>query len=215
MVPRGPIGTGGSFVGGRPFVHGAPFAGGGVVRGGHFGHGGAFVHGGHFVNGGHFVHGGRFGGFAVAPAHFLHPYYAFRPHLNVGFGIWSGFPFAYPYPFYYPYYSYNYVYPPLVDAPYGYTQYPTTTTTTTSSSNEVSQANTGGLSFDVTPPTAELWVDGKFVGTVGQFTPTTQPLGLAAGRHQIELRAAGYQSLQFDVDIIAGEVIPYRGALER
>jgi hypothetical protein len=73
----------------------------------------------------------------------------------------------------------------------------------------------GGMSFEVTPSTAQLFVDGAMVGTVGQFTPTTQPLGVAAGRHHIEVRASGYRTMSFDVDIVAGQVIPYQGALER
>lgn len=77
------------------------------------------------------------------------------------------------------------------------------------------QANEGGLSFDITPNTAQLFVDGTMVGTVGQFTPTTQPLGLVAGRHRVEVRAPGYRAMSFDVDIIAGQVIPYQGTMER
>jgi hypothetical protein len=53
------------------------------------------------------------------------------------------------------------------------------------------------------------------VGTVGEFTPTTQPLGLEVGHHHIEIRASGYRTMSFDVDIIAGQVIPYQGSLER
>ena len=71
------------------------------------------------------------------------------------------------------------------------------------------------MSFEITPSTAQLFVDGAPVGTVGQFTPTTQPLGLAAGRHRIDVRASGYQTMTFDVDIVAGQVIPYQGTLER
>jgi hypothetical protein len=74
---------------------------------------------------------------------------------------------------------------------------------------------TGGLSFEITPSTAELFVDGAPVGTVGEFTPTTQPLGLPAGRHEIEVRARGYRTMTLDVNIIAGQVIPYQGTLER
>ena len=36
-----------------------------------------------------------------------------------------------------------------------------------------------------------------------------------AGRHHIEVRASGYQTMSFDVDIIAGQVIPYQGTMER
>src|SRR5437588_12322288 len=56
---------------------------------------------------------------------------------------------------------------------------------------------------------------GNLVGTVGRFTSTTQPLGLVAGRHQLEIRAPGYRTMSFDVDIIAGQVIPYEGTFER
>jgi hypothetical protein len=71
------------------------------------------------------------------------------------------------------------------------------------------------VSFEITPSTAEVFADGSYVGTVGQFTPTSQPLGLSAGRHRIEIRAPGYRTMDFDVDIVAGQVIPYRGAMER
>jgi hypothetical protein len=72
----------------------------------------------------------------------------------------------------------------------------------------------GGLSFSITPDTAEVWVDGEYFGTVGQFTPESQPLGLPAGRHHVELREQGYQVSSFELDIVAGQVIPYQGQLE-
>jgi hypothetical protein len=77
------------------------------------------------------------------------------------------------------------------------------------------QANTGGVSFEITPGTAEVFIDGSYIGTAGEFTPTTQPLGLTPGRHQIEIRAAGYRTMQFDADVVAGQVIPFQGAMER
>jgi hypothetical protein len=202
MGPRGMIGT----VRGSPFVPRSPFVRGGVVRGGPFVSGG-FGHGGPFFRGGAFVPGR----FAAAPVRFFHPYYAFRPHLHVGFGLWAGYPFAYSSPFYSPYYSYN-VYTSPVESPYD-----AIAPSTASGSVEAqpAQTNMGGLSFDVTPSTAELFVDKMLVGTVGQFTSMTEPLGLEAGSHHIELSAPGYQMLSFDVDIVAGEVIPYQGTLER
>jgi hypothetical protein len=60
-----------------------------------------------------------------------------------------------------------------------------------------------------------VFIDGSYVGTVGEFTPTTQPIGLAPGRHRIEIRAPGYQTMELDADIVAGQVIPYQGVLER
>lgn len=186
MRPGPMIGARG-FSGARvhPFIHGgqSPFVRGGFVHGGNWGQRGAFVHGQRFVG----------------PVHFFHPYYTFRPHTIVGFGLWAGDPFAYPYAFYYPYYAYSYH--PYSYYPYAYTQ--------------PSQASMGGVSFDITPGDAELYVDDTRVGTVGEFTSTTQPLGLPAGHHHIDIRAAGYQTMSFDVDIVAGQVIPYQGSLER
>ena len=201
---------------------------------------------------GYYVRGGYGYGYrgysVVAPVHFYHPYYAFRPYYSVGFGLWAGYPFAYANPFYYPYYpAYPYGYYPyggvtggVTVGPNGYPPYgaaypsagypPASNAPSASNypaeqpqqqgepgsiSVQSGQANSGGLSFEITPNTAQLFVDGALVGTVGQFTPTSQPLGLVAGRHKIEVRASGYQTMTFDVDIIAGQVIPYQGSMER
>jgi hypothetical protein len=52
------------------------------------------------------------------------------------------------------------------------------------------------------------------VGTVGQFSPTTQPLTLTLGPHHIEIQAEGYRTIQFDVNIVPGKVLPYQGAMQ-
>jgi hypothetical protein len=145
-------------------------------------------------------------------------------------------PFYYPYGYVNPYppYAYGYPAPPYPANPPS-TAYPPSSNYPSSSSggatypadgqgaqnsigvepNQANQANTGGLSFEITPASAELFVDGNLVGTVGQFTPTSQPLGLPAGRHKVEVKASGYRTMSFDVDIMAGEVIPYQGTMER
>ena len=193
MNPGPTVGTH-RFGGGRS----APFVRSGVVRGGNFVRHGPFVHNHGFVG----------------PVHFFRPYYAFRPNVSIGFGLWAGYPFAYPYAFYNPYY-YSYSYYPY----YSNNLYPYGSVSPgvyASSSGVVpDHTNMGGLSFEITPNYAELFVDNVRVGTVGEFSSTTQPLGLAAGRHHVEIRAAGYQTISFDVDIIAGQVLPYQGSLER
>ena len=173
----------------------------------------------------------------VAPARFFRPYYAFRPRLSLGFGLWAGYPIAYPYAYYDPYYDpYGYAYPsayPAYGYPYPATSYPAYPPASTYPSpayppsasgsigvqpgqaNPSNPSNTGGVSFEITPSDAQLFVDGNAIGTVGQFTPTTQPVGLTVGRHRIEVRDPGYQTLTFDVNIVAGQVIPYQGAMER
>jgi hypothetical protein len=148
--------------------------------------------------------------FSIAPRRFYRPYYVFRPRFSVGFGIWAGFPVTYYDPFYYPYDYYPYA----SGAP-GVYPVPPQGSVNVQPYAQPNQANMGGLSFDITPNTAEIYVDGEYFGEVGQFTPSAQPLGLPAGRHHVELREPGYDVMSFDVDIIAGQVIPYQGQLQQ
>jgi hypothetical protein len=75
-------------------------------------------------------------------------------------------------------------------------------------------AATGGLSFDISPASAEVFVDGRDMGPVSTFAPTSEPLTLAPGRHHVELRATGRETMTFDADVIAGQVIPYQGTMQ-
>jgi hypothetical protein len=77
------------------------------------------------------------------------------------------------------------------------------------------QSAPGGVSFEITPDSAAVFVDGTYVGTAGTFGPTMQPLGLITGRHHIEIRASGYRTMTFDADVRAGQVIPYQGTLQK
>lgn len=120
--------------------------------------------------------------------------YAFRPYSRLGFGFYVGYsvPYTWGYPAYAPEWSYGY--PGAVDVVPGPSTY-------------------GGVSFEVTPNDATVYVDGNYVGTTTQFDGSTQPLSLIAGSHRIELRAQGCEPLVFNVDIRPGQVIPYQGDL--
>jgi len=186
------------------------------------------------------VYGHGYPGAGYAHYHFARPYYAFRPYVSLGFGLWAGFPVAYPYAYgyYYPpaYYgysapaygapyppaSYPYTasgYPAAPSAAYPTTAYPPPAYPAESGSIGVQQGhaqdNTGGVSFDISPSTAQVFVDGSYVGTAGEFGPSTQPLGLPAGRHRIEVREQDYQTITFNADIVAGQVVPYQGSMQR
>ena len=123
--------------------------------------------------------------------------YQFRPRFSIGFGIFAGYPVPYSY--------YAYPYPVPV---YGY-----------STPREVivgADSNAyGGITFEMTPYEADIYVDGTYAGHVSDFDGTRQPLTLTAGTHQIEVVAQGYQTLSFDVNVQPGQVIPYRGDLQR
>jgi hypothetical protein len=214
-APRAGSSVRGPYVGGNYF-----YRGGAAYRGGSYRSGG--VYGSRYYGGGRYW-GGRY--WNVAPIHYYRPYYTFRPYFSLGFGLWSGYPVTWGYPYYYPYYSYPYAYPdpyPVTAGP-GYTvappvdvtPYSTAPGTVGTGGAPLDQSNLGGMSFEITPSDAQIFVDGNPVGAVGQFTPTSQPLGVPSGRHHVEIRRDGYKTMSFDVDIVAGQVIPYQGQMER
>ena len=131
--------------------------------------------------------------YAVAP-YYSAPYF-FRPHYRFGFGISLGYPvpfFAYPYPLA----VYGYAAPaaPVVVGP-GSIQY-------------------GGVSLEITPADANVYVDGNYAGLAGDFDGTRQPLTLAGGAHHVEIDAPGYRQWAFDVNVLPGQIVPYRGQLQ-
>jgi hypothetical protein len=106
-----------------------------------------------------------------------------------GFGIYIGFPVPYPLMFGPPMYVYG---DGVISEPSQY----------------------GGVSLDIRPDTASVWVDSVYVGLARDFSPTHQPLTLVPGFHHIELQAPGMVPLAFNVDIVVGEVQPFSGMLQ-
>jgi hypothetical protein len=71
----------------------------------------------------------------------------------------------------------------------------------------------GGISFEVDPYDAAIVIDGNYMGVVNDFGPNAQPLTLRVGTHRVEIQANGYEPVMFDVNVMPGQVIPYRGAM--
>jgi hypothetical protein len=156
---------------------------------------------------------------------FSRPYYSFRPRVRVGsFNLWVGYPVVFPYydPYYYDPYAYDsygydqygydpYAYPPPPPA----SAYPDNSYPQQQGSVNITPNATGGLSFEITPSDAGVYVDGNYVGPASQFSPSEPPLSLTPGRHHVEIRAQGFDSIAFDSDVIAGQVIPYQGDMAR
>jgi hypothetical protein len=123
--------------------------------------------------------------------------YEFRPRTRINFGIFLGYPvpysyYAYPYPV--PVYGYGRPGAPVVIDP-GSSYY-------------------GGVSLEISPSDAEVFVDGQYAGLVQDFDGTQRPLTLTAGSHRLDVRAPGYEPLAMDVNVNPGEVVPYRGDLQ-
>ena len=130
------------------------------------------------------------------------PYYgSSQPYISPGQS--SGYPSNYP--------SSNY--PASNYPPSGYTERQSAPPTGMPRGGEESAP--GGISFEITPESAAVFVDGAYMGTVGEFGVRAEPLGLDGGRHHVEIRAAGYRTMTFDADVRPGEVIPYQGTLQR
>jgi hypothetical protein len=72
----------------------------------------------------------------------------------------------------------------------------------------------GNLRLKVKPSDAQVYVDGYFVGPVDSFDGVFQRLGIEAGAHRVELRAEGYETVQFEVLITPGETVTYKGEMK-
>jgi hypothetical protein len=121
--------------------------------------------------------------------------YVFRPYFSIGFGFWGGYPVPYSYAYPYPVPVYGYAQPQSVVVNPG--------------------SNYGGISFQVTPYEADVYVDGNYAGHASDFDGSKQPMTLAAGTHRIEIVANGFQTSSFDVNVQPGQIIPYRGDLQQ
>jgi hypothetical protein len=130
-------------------------------------------------------------------------YYYPRNSYPYGFGSYGlGFfyydPYSWydyydPYPAYYPAYSYPTYGGGIYQSRYGYA--------------------TGEIRLQVRPRHAEVYVDGYYAGRVDDFDGFIQSLRIEEGPHTIEIVAAGYETLVFNVRIQAGRKIDYRGDL--
>ena len=164
------------------------------------------------------AHSYYYGGGGYYHSYYSHPYYAFHPHVSLGFGLWLGYPVAYPYYSVNPYAAaYPYAYPadpyaygapaPAYGAPapaYGYPAqpsydpyqssaqgYPQQPAPSVGVQRGNRQPTSSGVSFEITPANADVFVDGRQIGQAGEFGPTSRPLDLNPGHHRVEIRASG------------------------
>ena len=129
---------------------------------------------------------------------YYYPYY-YRPGFSFGFYAGLGYPYYgyYGYPYYsYPYYGgYPYSYPD-----YNYPYY----------GGAVSAqpgAAWGEVRIEDAPKDAQVYADGRLVGSVGDFDGPVRHLPLEAGSHEIEIRIIGMPPLTYDVDVRPGQTL--------
>jgi hypothetical protein len=73
----------------------------------------------------------------------------------------------------------------------------------------------GGLRVEILPASAQVFVDGSYVGLAEDFGIQGRSYDLPAGQHRVELRAPGYETASFDINTSANETTRYRGDLKR
>ena len=73
----------------------------------------------------------------------------------------------------------------------------------------------GGLRFETVPGSAQVFVDGFYVGVIDDFGISGHALDLEASPHRVEVRATGYATLEFTVRILPNQTVRYRGDLQR
>jgi hypothetical protein len=76
------------------------------------------------------------------------------------------------------------------------------------------EATRGALVLQTVPGMAQVFVDGYYVGVAEEFGPGGRAINLDAGTHHVELRAAGYDTLAFNVVIESNNIVRYRGEMQ-
>jgi hypothetical protein len=64
---------------------------------------------------------------------------------------------------------------------------------------------TAEIKLDVKPNRAAVFVDGVFVGHVGEFGGIGRALLVAPGKHSIKITLPGYQTFETDIDLVANQ----------
>jgi hypothetical protein len=72
---------------------------------------------------------------------------------------------------------------------------------------------TGGLRLLIDPESSEVIIDGYYAGVADDFSGRAHPLELAPGSHHVELLAAGYEPLAFDLMIQTHHTIRFAATL--
>jgi hypothetical protein len=73
----------------------------------------------------------------------------------------------------------------------------------------------GGLQLDIEPRHAQVYVDGRLVGQVEEFSGYYKHLPITAGPHLVQVIASDYEPLSFEVMVTPGRTTTYRWSMTR
>jgi hypothetical protein len=149
--------------------------------------------------------------------YYYDPYYSFYydPYYTGRYSYWSPFGYGYGlgYFSYDPFLFSGYGYPGAYGYdPYGYgyggggAGY--------SSGYSTQYRGSGSIRLKVKPANAQVYVDGFYVGVIDSFDGVFQKLSVDAGPHRIELKADGFEPVEFEVVVTPGDTVTYKGDMK-
>ena len=74
---------------------------------------------------------------------------------------------------------------------------------------------TAEVKIDVNPSRAAVFLDGQFIGHVGEFEGAGRGLLVAPGEHKIRIALPGYKSFESDINPIAGQKVEIKTELQK
>ncbi len=135
---------------------------------------------------------------------YRYPYYRFP---SFALGLAFGYPYYYGYPYYRGYYGYPYysAYPYYGGYdPYAYGGYAPPPAGYVGAG---AGAAWGEIRIEGAPRDAQVYADGRLVGTASDFDGPVHHLELEAGPHTIEVRVMGMPPMTYDVDVRPGQTM--------
>lgn len=72
----------------------------------------------------------------------------------------------------------------------------------------------GRLVLDIVPATAQVFADGYYVGTPGDFSLERGGGVLDAGTHRLDVSATGHEPISVDLRVASGQLVTYRATLK-
>jgi hypothetical protein len=144
--------------------------------------------------------------------------YYYNPYYSGRYSYWSPFGYGYGlgYFSYDPFLFSGYGYPGGYGGGYGGSYYDPYYGGAGGYSSRSGQAyrEVGSLRLKVKPSNAQVHIDGYFVGVIDSYDGAFQRLSVEAGPHKVELRAEGFEPVQFEVMVTPGETITYKGEMK-
>ena len=80
--------------------------------------------------------------------------------------------------------------------------------------SEMVRANTSDLIFQVSPSKALVYIDGRLIGSAGDFSTQKTRYSLVDGQHALKIAFPGYQTFETEMEVVANRTLNLAVELE-